>query len=255
MTRRRAGDFEIAVEHLPLSAVMLCPRNARKHPKQQLERLSAAIREFGFNVPVLIDEGGRLIAGHARLDAAKALEIERIPCVRLTHLTEAQKQALAISDNRIPELATWDPEILAQELAALSALELDFPIEITGFETAEIDVLLNAGDGNGLDPENQAVEVDRGRPTVSGPGDCWILGQHRLLCGNARDPASFERLLGADRAQVMFADPPYNVAIQGHVSGLGQVKHRDSCFGNSAITHRSCPHQCSYTTGISPMLC
>src|SRR5262249_34847784 len=153
------------------------------------------------------------------------LGIEEVPTVKLSHLNEAEKGAYILADNRLAEKAGWDREILAIELQAL--VELDFEVELTGFETAEVDIILEeaneaAGGASGREDQIPAYPA---APPVSRPGDLWELGAHRLLCGDARDQAAYARLLGDSKAQFVFTDPPYNVPIDGHVCGLGRIRH------------------------------
>ncbi|MEE9301101.1 MAG: DNA methyltransferase [Alphaproteobacteria bacterium] len=218
----------LVVEELPTAALCANPRNARTHPDRQIAKIAGSITEFGFTNPVLIDENDVLIAGHGRLEAAKRLGIEKIPTIRTTHLSPAQKRALALADNKIALEARWDIELLSEELEHLASLDLDFDVEITGFETAEIDLVISGqSDTSRPDPADAAPEIDRDKPSVTRDGDLWITGDHRVLCGNALDLSSYQGLLGDERAQMAFTDPPYNVSVDGHVCGLGKVKHRE----------------------------
>lgn len=233
----RHSTPEFLIEYLATSALVADPRNSRKHPKAQLVRLEAAIREFGLNVPILIDEQNSIIAGHARLAAAEALGMEQVPCIRLTHLTPPQKRALAIADNRIAELAEWDPEALRAEFSALC--ELEFPVELTGFETAEIDLILETptvGEAGSSDPADFVAEPDRTSTSVSRHGDCWLMGNHRLYCGDALAPNSYEAVLAGGQAAMAITDPPYNVPINGHVTGLGKTKHREFVMASGEMS-------------------
>lgn len=230
----------LAIEYLESTSLRPAPGNARKHSTAQLVRLQAAIREFGFTAPILIDTDQNVIAGHARLLAAQALSIERIPCVRLEDLSEAQKRALAIADNRIAELAEWDPEALRAEFAALC--ELEFPVELTGFETAEIDLILetpNLGEARSSDPADLVAEPDRTSPPVSRLGDCWSMDNHRLNCGDALAPNSYEAVLAGRAAAMAITDPPYNVPIDGHVSGLGKTRHREFVMASGEMSYEA----------------
>ena len=204
-------------------------RNARTHSKKQIKQIAASIEEFGFTNPVLIDGAGRIIAGHGRVEAAKLLGRTSVPTIRLEHLSSAQVRAYIIADNRLAELAGWDDEILASELQVLSTLDLDFDLELTGFETAEIDLLIGSleADNASAEPESAFAGPDRSKPAVSVPGDLWRLGDHLLLCGDALKQESYAALMGHEKAQMVFTDPPYNVPIAGHVSGLGKIKHDD----------------------------
>jgi DNA modification methylase len=199
--------------------------NARTHSDKQIEQIAASIRRFGFTNPVLIDGADGIVAGHGRVAAARKLGFTEVPAIELAHLSEAERRAYVIADNRLAELAGWDREILAIELQALSGMELDFDLEITGFETAEIDLLLEDDVGE-RDPADDVPQPAPG-PAITRPGDIWRLGRHKLICGDARDAASYRLLMGDERARAVFTDPPYNVKIDGHVCGSGKVKHRE----------------------------
>ena len=198
-------------------------RNARKHSDAQIRSLRASIREFGFTNPILVDEQLNVITGHARLRAATDLGMTEVPAIKVAHLSSHQKRALAIADNRIAELATWDPDLLREELEKL--LDIDFEIEATGFSTAEIDFMRLDPEADSADPDDEPLaEVNT---VVTRPTDLWLLHKHRLYCGSSLEPASYDRLLGGERAEMIFADPPYNVPINGHVSGLGKIRHAE----------------------------
>ena len=160
-------------------------RNPRKHSKKQVRKIAESMQFFGFNNPVLIDANDRIVAGHGRIEAAKLLGIKKVPTVRLEHMTEDQIRAYVLADNRLAEIAGWDEELLALELQDLTELEIDFDVTITGFEAAEIDLLIGSLDSGEEDAKADAVpEVDPLKPPVSRSGDLWLLGRHRLLCGN-----------------------------------------------------------------------
>jgi DNA modification methylase len=200
--------------------------NARTHSEKQIEQIAASIRQFNFVNPVLIDANDGIVAGHGRVAAARKLGYDEVPVIELAHLSEAERRAYVIADNRLAELAAWDREILAIELQTLSDMELDFDLEITGFETAEIDLLLDDEDEGERDPADDVPEPAVG-PAVTRPGDIWQLGRHKLICGDALDPDTYRLIMGDDRARAVFTDPPYNVKIDGHVCGSGKVKHRE----------------------------
>jgi DNA modification methylase len=207
------------------------PNNARTHSKKQIRQIANSIAQFGFCNPVLVDDAKQIIAGHGRVEAAKLLGIDAVPTVRLSHLSEAEKRAYVLADNKLAEKAGWDRELLAIELQGL--IELDVEIELTGFEMAEVDLILEearetSGDSSG--PEDAAPEPSPG-PAVSQIGDLWLLGSHRLQCGDARDQAAYAQLLAGAKAEFVFTDPPYNVVIDGHVCGLGRVRHREFAMG------------------------
>ena len=213
------------------------PRNARTHSKKQIRQIADSIRTFGWTNPVLIDAEGGIIAGHGRVEAAKLLGLDQVPTLLIDHLSEAQKRAYILADNKLAENAGWDLEILALELQSLCDLELDFDLEVTGFETAEIDLVIESLDGGEDDPAADALtEHDPDAAPVSRPGDLWRLGEHRLLCGDATKAEALDRLLDAEVADMVFVDPPYNVAIEGNVSGLGSVRHRDFAMASGEMS-------------------
>ena len=204
------------------------PRNARKHSDKQIAQITASIHAFGFTNPVLVDERNRVIAGHGRLQAAKELGLEAIPVIRISHLSAVQKQALAIADNKIALNSSWDLEILSEERKVLSSPDLEFDVAITGFETAEIDFIVDgAAVLSASDPADEIPAIDRSIPAITQPGDLWLLGHHRICCDTALESKGYEALMGGEKAQMVITDPPYNVKIDGHVSGLGQVRHRE----------------------------
>jgi 16S rRNA G966 N2-methylase RsmD len=225
------SDTCLTVEMLPTEALKPYAGNARTHSKKQIRQIAKSIEHFGFCNPVLIDNNRQIIAGHGRVAAAKLLRLSVVPTVSLSHLSEAQKRAYILADNRLAEKAGWDREILAIELQAL--VELDFEVELTGFEVAEIDLCLEeareaTGEPSGLEDEVPAYADTH---AVTRPGDLWQLGPHLLLCADARDPTAYVRLMGDAKAEFVFTDPPYNVPIDGHVCGLGRVRHRSFAMG------------------------
>ena len=204
-----------------------CARNARTHSKKQVKQIAVSIERFGFTNPVLVSDEGDIIAGHGRVEAAKLLGWKRVPTLTLSHLSEEQRRAYVLAYNKLALNAGWDKEILAIELQAL--IDCDFDIELTGFSLAEVDFALvdarEADPGAGDAPED-AIPEDEGDP-VTRFGDFWQLGRHRLLCGDTRDSEAVNRLMDGESADLVFTDPPYNVAIDGNVCGLGSVKHRE----------------------------
>jgi DNA modification methylase len=204
------------------------PTNPRRHSKKQARQIANSIKTFGFNVPVLVDSDRNVIAGHGRLLACRDLGMTEVPTICLDHLTPAQARALKIADNRLTEIASWDDRLLAEQLKELSLLDLDFDIEVTGFEMGEIDLrIISLEDGPECDedPADAIPELPVG-PALSKIGDLWLLGAHRVLCGNTLNHADFAALMGQERAAMVFTDPPYNVPIDGHASGLGAIHHR-----------------------------
>jgi DNA modification methylase len=222
------NQHRLEITTFPLSELKPDPANPHRHSKKQIRQIAKSISVFGFNVPVLVDAEGNVIAGHGRLLACDELGIDEVPTVCLEHLTPAQVRAFRIADNKLTENATWDERLLGEQLRDLSLSGLDFDIEVTGFEVGEIDLLIEALDDTpaaGSDPADILPEVSAA-PLVSKLGEVWVLGRHRILCGNALDPQAFTALMGAERAVMVFTDPPYNVPIEGHASGLGAIHHR-----------------------------
>jgi hypothetical protein len=215
------------IEYLPVRELRPHPNNARTHSRKQVRQIAKSIEKFGFCNPVLVDDAKQIIAGHGRVEAAKLLGIDAVPTCKLSHLSEAEKRAYILADNKLAENAGWDKELLAIELQGLIELEVD--IELTGFETVEIDLILEEAreaSGDPLGPEDKTPEPSPG-PAVTQAGDLWLLGNHRLLCGDARDKAAYERLLEGAKAEFIFSDPPYNLKIDGNVCGLGRIRHRE----------------------------
>jgi DNA modification methylase len=223
--RTRAAKPNLKIEYLATSALTPNPENVRLHTPNQIARLGRIITKLGWSSPIVIDEHGLILAGHARLEAARLIAMPSVPCVRLVHLDPAQKKTLAIADNKMTDASRFDDQALRDVLIELT--NLDFDVELTGFETGEIDFRIDGGGGAGsADPADSFAAPNPGQPAVSRLGDLCLLGAHRLLCGNALESASYEALLGADRAQMVFCDPPYNVAIDGNVSNLMGGKER-----------------------------
>ena len=212
-------------------------RNARTHSKKQVRQIADSITEFGFVTPILIDAGNKVIAGHGRLAAAKLLGMTTVPAVRIEHLSEAQVRAFALADNRLAELAGWDKELLALELQDLSNLQIEFDVGVTGFDSPEIDLLVDGvGQASSVDVADQLPKLEPHSAAVARPGELWRLGHHRLYCGDATRSVSFARLMGAERARMVFTDPPYNVPVDGHVCGLGQVRHAEFAMASGEMS-------------------
>jgi len=194
-----------AIEQRSVADLIPYANNARTHSEDQVSRISGSIREFGFNNPVLVDGESGIIAGHGRVMAARRLGLEHVPVIELTHLSEAQKRAYILADNRLAEQAGWDRDLLGLELADLSELGVD--LGGIGFEGAELDALLGHG---AADPREEETPEPPAQP-VSRSGDLWVLGNHRLLCGDATSEADVARLLRDVRPHLMITDPPYGV--------------------------------------------
>jgi DNA modification methylase len=223
-----------AIEPMPVASLRPRPGNARTHSKRQVRQIADSIRQFGFNNPVLIGEDGDIIAGHGRVEAAKLLGLDCVPTMRLAHLNAAQRRAYVLADNKLALNAGWDRELLAIELQGL--IDIDFDVELTGFSPTEIDLVLDdarEGSPNGpTEAEDQvSFPMDDRTSAVTRADDVWCLGRHRLICGDARDQTVFNLLMGDERADLLFTDPPYNLPIDGHVTGLGRIRHREFAMG------------------------
>ena len=226
---------ELRIEHQPVGGLTPRASNPRTHSKKQLRQIAASIERFGFRNPVLVDGHNGIVAGHGRVEAAKQLGLETVPTIRLEDMTEAEIRAYVIADNRLAEQAGWDNETLALELQGLMALDLDFDVTITGFEMPQIDVLIDEFNAGQDDEAEEAPAIENG-PAVTQPGDLWQIGRHRLFCADATKAESYACLLDGARAQMVFTDPPYNVPIDGHVGGLGKVKHREFAMASGEMT-------------------
>lgn len=225
-----------AVIERPINELTPNPRNARTHPKKQLRQLANSIERFGFTNPVLIDDDGQILGGHGRVEAARLLGLKQVPTLTLSHLSPAEQRAYMLADNKLALNAGWDPELLAQELQEL--IDIDFDMDLTGFSLAEIDLVLD--DAREASPYTRDAPEDAvpepSNVVVTQRGDLWKLGEHYLLCGDARDPADFAKLMQGRKADLVFTDPPYNVRIDGNVCGLGSVKHREFAFASGEMS-------------------
>lgn len=229
-------DAARAVIERPIAELKLCPRNARTHSRKQLRQIANSIERFGFTNPVLIDDDGQIIAGHGRVEAARLLGMRQVPTLALSHLSPAERRAYMLADNKLALNAGWDPELLAQELQEL--IDIEFKMDLTGFSLAEIDLILD--DAREASPETCDAPEDAvpapSHIVVTQRGDLWKLGQHCLLCGDARDPDDVTRLMQGRKADLVFTDPPYNVKIDGNVCGLESVKHREFAFASGEMS-------------------
>jgi DNA modification methylase len=241
----------LQIEQTPIYALRGQRQNARTHSKRQIRQIADSIQRFGFCNPILVDDHLTILAGHGRVAAAQQLNLTAVPTVRLSHLSEVDKRAYVIADNRLAEKAGWDRDLLAIELQSL--IDIGFEVELTGFETPEIDLLLDeALDAAGLTPAgDDEVPQESEDPPTSRLGDLWILGKHRLLCGDARDPACYAQLLDGNTADLVFTDPPYNVPINGHVSGNGRVRHREFAMASGEMSEPEFTQFLSTTLGLA----
>ena len=225
------------IEKLPIVSLRPWARNARTHSKKQIRQIARSIEAFGFTNPVLIDAERSILAGHGRVAAAKRLGLEEVPCVRLDHMTPAQKRAYVIADNKLALNAGWDEDLLGEELGVLLELDTDFEIEITGFSVAEVDCLIEGlAPEEPDDPEADRLPDPRAVPARCRHGDVWQLGPHRLVCGDALNAETVDLLMAGETARMVFTDPPYNVPVDGHVGGLGKTRHREFAMASGEMT-------------------
>ena len=197
----------IQIEKISIDALIPYARNSRTHSDAQVAQIAASIKEFGFTNPVLIDEDGGIIAGHGRTLAARKLGLSEVPCLRLSYLSEAQKKAYVIADNKLALNAGWDDEMLKVELSELK--DLDFDLSLIGFDADELANLLELEQVEGLTDEDEVPELPETPVTVE--GDVWILGNHRLMCGDSTSIDAVEKLMNGVYPDLIHTDPPYGM--------------------------------------------
>jgi DNA modification methylase len=233
-----AALTDLRIAYLAPERLRPSPNNARTHSKKQLKQIARSIERFGFVNPVLISDDFEIIAGHGRVEAAKILGLREVPTVRLSYLSPADRRAYIITDNRLAELAGWDRELLATELQGLVELEFD-DIELTGFSLGEIDLMLDEAAEKKAEqpaPEDELPTNSLQGPAVSRAGDLWVLGPHRLLCGDAGDPSSYEILLEGKQADLVLSHPRFNIATEGGCSGLARGGEADAATASGEIS-------------------
>lgn len=243
------------IERLAIGSLRPYRGNARTHSKTQVGQIAESIRRFGFTNPVLVSDDGEIIAGHGRVLAAKVLGMTEVPALRLSHLSATERRAYVLADNKLALSAGWDTEILAIELQAL--VDLDFDIEVTGFSLAEVDQTLEharqASPTGETGPED--LLPDSLPHAISAKGDIWLLGRHRLLCGDAQSADDTARLMVGAKADLVFTDPPYNVPIAGHVGGLGAIRHREFAFASGEMSREAFTTFLATTLGNAASVC
>lgn len=211
------------IEIVPLEEIKPNPRNARTHSDKQISQIATSIERFSWLVPIIVDDDSMIAAGHGRWLAARKMKLREVPVIRAKFVSDSDRRAFALAENRIADLSGWDEDLLAEELTIL--FEDGYELEITGFSTADLDFSVP---GTETEPAQEVPEEPvAATDAISRVGDLWNIGAHRLLCADAREVESWETLLGDERAMLVFADPPYNVPINGHVSGNGKNIHRE----------------------------
>lgn len=229
---------KLQIENLKLDDIHAYKNNAKKHPESQVQQIISSITKFGFNNPILIDENNEIIAGHGRFMAAQVMNLETVPTVKLSHLTDAQKRAYRLADNKIAENGGWNKELLSLEIKDLEKICLNdnFVIQDIGFNDAELDSIVNFTDAKVINQKTNAVPFIPEDEIISKPGDIWQLGKHRIICGNSLNPKTFAKLFENDKADMILQDPPYNVKIDGHVCGSGTIKHKEFAMASGEMT-------------------
>ena len=229
-----ADAIRLGIEYMDPKALQRPSRSTRKHSDRQSSALEAALDTFGVVVPVPVDADNRIIDGDALVQAAIRLGLTKVPVVRISHLSPAQLRALRLTLNRLSELGAWDIDELRMEIGEILTLDVDFPLEVMGWNTAELDVLMTplaSADAN--EPE----EVPPVQPVaISQAGDVWQLGRHRLICGSSLEPGVWRILMQGRRARMGFTDPPFNCPVAGHVSGLGKKTHREFAMASGEMS-------------------
>jgi DNA modification methylase len=222
------------LERRPLTEVKPNPHNVRKPNREQRRKLEASFLRFGENAPILVDRHSFILAGHARYEALKAMGRTHVWVLVLDHLSDVKARAYAIADNKIGAMSEWNQKKLTTEISDLIEIAEDFEIEDTGFDTGEIDVILQGLAAS--DPDEQDEFEPRVGQNVSVLGDLWSLGSHRLFCGDARETASYTALMNGEKAAAVFSDPPFNVRVNGHITGKGTQIHREFPSASGEMT-------------------
>ena len=240
--------MNLKIEHKPVDQLVPYVRNARTHSDEQISQIAGSIAEFGFVNPILVGDDNVIIAGHGRLMAAHKMGLDEVPVICLSHLSEVQRRALILADNRIAECAGWNEDLLRLELEDLQSE--DFNLELTGFDFDEIDRLLNADTEPAGNTDDDDVPETPDAP-ISKPGDLWLLGNHRLLCGDATVLGDVERVLDGGLADLTFCDPPYNVDYAGGASRKTDRRIENDNLGNAfeAFLYDACVNIVSVTKG------
>jgi DNA modification methylase len=236
MSQEVITPFEAKIERVPIDALKPYAGNARTHSKRQIKQIANSIKRFGFTNPVLVSDDLTILGGHGRVEGAKLNGITEVPIVKLSHLSEEERRAYVLTDNRLAEKAGWNRELLALELQAL--VDVDFDVSVIGFEVPEIDhVIDSAREAN---PNYRPLPEDdapaRLETAVTAPGNVWILGRHKLTCADAREKGTYSALLGPERADLIFTDPPYNLPVNGFAGGRGKAERREFMMAHGEMS-------------------
>lgn len=234
--RRSNGLF---IDQWALNKLKPASSRIRRQSKATLAKIKSSLQRFKFVRPVLVTSGGEVIDGHALLEAARELNYDTVPVIVVDHLTKAEIKALRIALNKLSELGEWDHEALKLEFEAIEKLDINLDLTVTGFETAHIDFIMESGSTEATVaacPQDDELPDTASMTLVSVEGDVWLIGSHKLICGDARDPDVIRRLMGHQKANMVFTDPPYNVPIQGHVGGSGKIKHAEFAMASGEMS-------------------
>jgi DNA modification methylase len=215
------------------SSLKLLGRETRQHSNRQIQKLAQSLDEFGFVIPIVTDQKSRVVAGWGIVLAARRLGLTEVPAITIADLGDAKLRSLRLALNRLAEDSSWDGTALKLEFSEILALDAEIDLQMTGFEMGEIDVHLSSED----DEEDELSSNNIALPPIAISGDLWNLGNHRIVCGDALDLQTYVLLMAGDVAQMVFADPPWNVPIDGHVSGLGSVRHQEFAMASGEMSH------------------
>lgn len=227
------------VENVSISSIKPYKNNPKIHNNKQVQQIMNSITEFKFTSPILIDEHNEILAGHGRYLAAQKLGLNEVPAIKLPHLTEAQKKAYRIADNKLTENGEWDFNLLKIELQDIENLDFGCSLDITGFDVGEIDVILDTSLSDKevkLDEKANAVPFIPEDEIISKEGDIWQLGDHKIICGNSLIEETYKKLLENKKADMIFTDPPYNVKVEGHICGNGKYHHKEFAMASGEMS-------------------
>lgn len=227
---------DLSIINIATDQIRVYANNAKEHSEKQIAQIAESIRQFGFNNPILIDENDEIIAGHGRMAAAKVLNLKSVPAIRLCHLSDSQKMAYRLADNKIAENGGWNIELLKLELEKIESNCENLDLSATGFDSIELDVMFNQDKPKEADIRTNAVPYIAEDEIVSRPGDVWQIGSHRIICGNSLDEGTFANLMQNERADLILQDPPFNVPVNGHVCGAGKTKHKEFAMANGEMS-------------------
>ena len=223
-------NTSLAVEYRPIDSIVPFAKNARKHSRAQIKKLQRSLNKYGWTNPLLVDDAGNLVCGHGRLEAAKLNGETHVPVISLGAMSEADRRAYIIADNRLAEDAEWSKELLRSELSGL--IDLGYDVELTGFDTFEIDGLLSFdAEDDACNTEDLVELPNQNSVAICRVGDIWHIDEQRFGVGDCRDAPFVERLLDGERIRLVLTDPPYGCKIENNVSGNGRVKHTDFLVG------------------------